>query len=118
MHPIIHVKGDVHWRGEKHLVEAWLRKWGLDSIITGLTETIVIFDGAIPLGKEGPNGRVKNNLVQNSLEELADQVEILQAAVRCWPSYPNDEHDIIFVNKKFVKIHSNSNPPSKHSMIP
>ena len=41
---------------------------------------------------------------EDCLQEIAAAVKILEGEFRCMPSYSGDDHDLVFLNGKFVEI--------------
>ena len=98
------ISGECQFKGEKKKIESILEKWRLLDLLVGESEETFALEGESALSKHGPNGPVIASYFEDCLQEIAAAVKILEGEFRCMPSYSGDDHDLVFLNGKFVEI--------------
>ena len=98
------VSGECQFQGDKKKVEAILDKWRLLELLIGESEETFALEGEFPLSKHGPDGPVVSSYFADCLQEIAKAVRMTGGEFRCLPSYSGDDHDLVFMNGKFVEI--------------
>jgi hypothetical protein len=99
-----HVYGQCQFRGGLEKIQRTFEEWGFIGLFIPLDPGVFVLDGPYPPCGEGPSGPVKEEALQDCLNEVSCVVSITQAEVRCYGPDAGQVWDLIYARRRFIRV--------------
>ena len=106
-----HVYGACKYTGGIADAQRILQEWGMTGLLIPLEPGLFVLDGPYHVSGIGPRGPVKDEDLQDCLNEITNAVGIQKAEFRCYGPEAGQVWDLIHMGHRFIRVPLELQPP-------